>query len=602
MSSLVKPGRYGFADPTTCILLLLLLAIAQLAAGQGEGASKKMTVEECLSLADKNKQAGDVKEATRYLNEAAMKVWEDKNYDDAIKYFNQSIELNKQINNASGIAKLNSNLGMIYSDLREFEKSLNYFQASLEYRLRFGEKTEIISTHINKAVVLNSLKRYNEAILSLEEALRLSSEMSDANQMKSCYGMLAETYEKAGNQEKTIYYFNLYRTFHEMVQRNKLSDAKREIEAARLHALETELQKQQKELKLLATSQQLKEKEGELSTMSNEMKTLLNNNTKQQLAVSLLRNQLALDNIKIAETQAKNSAQKMWITISIAGLTVVILFAVVLYRNYWMKKKLNLQLSEQNEEIKTLNESLESQVMKRTMELQSTLTDLKKRNRDLDQFSHVISHNLRGPVANILGLGKVINLDNPSDPHNIEVFHRLLGSTKNLDAVVTDLSVILQVQDNQSIPKEEVEISGIVDSVTNSLRTEMEATNAEINITNLKIVKALAVKPYLESIIYNLLSNAIKYRAPLRIPIIMIESKLEGGNFFLSVTDNGTGISDSNLEKVFEPYKRLTMNGSGKGLGLYLVRTQVEAMGGRVEVRSEEGVGSRFTIYIPQNS
>jgi signal transduction histidine kinase len=567
---------------------------------QEDYANRKLTVAECLQLVDKNKALNDLKEATRFLNAAAMKVWEDKNYTDAIQYFNQSIELNKQINNVSGVSKIHSNLGMIYSDLKDYQKSLDYFQLSLDYRLNFGEKTEIISTYINKAVVLNKLSRYDEAVKNLESALQLATEMSDALQMKSCYGMLAETYEKAGNQERTIHYFNLYRTFHEMVQRNRVNEANKETETVKLHMLQAELEKKEKELQLMATSKELEETEIQLEGMTNEMRALLNKNTKKELAVTLLERKLEIEKLKIADAEAQNSTQKIWIVAIVVGLILLFMSVALLYRNYQYKKKMNLQLSEQNEEIKTFNEGLESQVQKRTGELQKTLATLEKRNRDLDQFSHVISHNLRGPVANILGLGEVVNRSNPGDPVNIEVFDRLLNATQNLDTVVKDLSVILKVKDNQSIPKEKIIVNDVIESVKKLLRAEIEKSNLAIQIEDDQVKQIDSVKPYFESIVYNLFSNAIKYSVPNSKPTVWVRTQLKDDEFIFSVRDNGTGINQTNLEKIFEPYKRLTLNGEGKGLGLYLVRTQVEAMKGRIEVISKEGEGSTFSIYLPQ--
>jgi signal transduction histidine kinase len=581
------------------LLFFWQAAMCQTAFSQDDYAGKQLSVAQCLDLSQQNRLAGDLKEATRYLNTAAMHVWEAKNYKDAIKYFGESIELNKQLNNLSGIAKLHSNLGMIYADLREYEQSLQYFQHSLDYRLKHGEKTEIISTYINKAVVLNSLHRYEEAARNLEESLRLATEMSDASQMKSCYGMLAETYEKAGNQERTIHYFNLYRTFHEMVQRNKVFEANKETEVTKLRLLETELEKKEKELQLLMTSNELKETELELENLSSEKRALVEGKSRQDLALSLLERQLEVDELKIRETEARNSQQKILIAVSVAALILLSLLMLLLYRTNIYRRRTNSKLSEQNEEIRTLNENLESQVQSRTFELRNTLTSLEKRNRDLDQFSHVISHNLRGPVANILGLGRVVNRKNLSDPFNMEVFDRLQGATQNLDSVVKDLSMILQVTDNQGIPKERVNVPDMIKCAEDMLRAEIDRSCVEIVVHD-RAKQLDTVKAYFESILYNLISNAIHYAMPSRVPKVKITTSMEGDMFKLQVEDNGTGINAADVKKIFEPYKRLTIEGEGKGLGLYLVRTQLDVLGGSIEVASEEGKGSTFTILLPQ--
>ena len=102
-----------------CLLLIPALCFPQ-------GGLKKPTLADYLKLFEQNKQQGDIKEATRFLNEAATMVWEEKNYPDAIKYFNQSIELNTTIANEAGISKIQANLGMIYADMAQYEQSLDW--------------------------------------------------------------------------------------------------------------------------------------------------------------------------------------------------------------------------------------------------------------------------------------------------------------------------------------------------------------------------------------------------------------------------------------------------------------------------------------------
>ena len=337
-----------------CLLLIPALCFPQ-------GGLKKPTLADYLKLFEQNKQQGDIKEATRFLNEAATMVWEEKNYPDAIKYFNQSIELNTTIANEAGISKIQANLGMIYADMAQYEQSLDWFKKSLIYREKSGTKAEVISCRINIAVVLNNLKRYNEAAQNLEIALGLATEMNDSQQMKACYGMLAETYEKAGNQERTTHYFNLYRTFTDMISRTTVKAAKQETEQAQLLALQLELDKKQKEIELLKTSQELKETEKELGAVNTEAQSLIANNTKQELALSLMEREAELNSLKITEVEARNSKQNLTIAIITIAFSALALFAVILFRNYQNKKRLLAQLAEQNEEIKTLTENLSSQ-------------------------------------------------------------------------------------------------------------------------------------------------------------------------------------------------------------------------------------------------
>jgi signal transduction histidine kinase len=582
------------------LFLIALIYPFSIVLGQDDS-SENLSIEQNLALAAKYEATGDFKEATRYMNAAGMKTWDDKNYVEAIKYFNLSINLNRHLSNESGIAKLNSNLGMIYSDIKDFQKSLHYFQLALDYRLAHGEKSEIISTYINQSVVLNSLGRYNDAVKKLEEALRLATEMADIPQMKSCYGMLAETYQKAGNEEKTLYYYQFYVSYHEKLVRDNLKVAKQETEIAKLQALQLELEKKDQELMLLTKSKELEASEVELRTMNADMRELVEGKSKQELAIKILEEAVKVDELKIAYAIAENKAQRFLIGVIATGLIMSVFIVVLLQKNSTYKKKVNERLSEQNIEITKLNDTLESKVQERTSQLQKTLVDLENRNRDLDQFSHVISHNLRGPVASILGLGRVFNKVNYADPINRDVINRLMVASKDLDDVVKDLSIILSVKGNMSVPQDRVVVRDVFNSVISRLHSEIAESKAQIILKDDEGNELRSVKPYIDSILYNLLLNSISYRSKDKALVIKIEAIRGADNFRLSVEDNGLGIEDEYVSKLFEPYKRFTLTGEGKGLGLYMLKTQVESMGGSIQVSSRLNQGTKFSIQLPQN-
>jgi signal transduction histidine kinase len=109
-----------------------------------------------------------------------------------------------------------------------------------------------------------------------------------------------------------------------------------------------------------------------------------------------------------------------------------------------------------------------------------------------------------------------------------------------------------------------------------------------------------AIPAYIESIFYNLLSNALKYRSPERKPIILFTSSQTDDKLYIRVEDNGIGMdADRHRGKLFTLYQRFHDHVEGKGMGLYLVKTQVEALNGTIDVESTVGKGTVFTIIIP---
>jgi len=131
------------------------------------------------------------------------------------------------------------------------------------------------------------------------------------------------------------------------------------------------------------------------------------------------------------------------------------------------------------------------------------------------------------------------------------------------------------------------------------LEKECEETNAQINIDITSSPMLYAISPYLESIFYNLISNAIKYRNPDKRPVITVRLVDHFDHTLIIFSDNGLGIDlDKHGKTIFNLYKRFHLHVEGKGLGLFLVKAQMVAMGGRVEVESEPGKGTAFKLFF----
>jgi PAS domain S-box-containing protein len=225
--------------------------------------------------------------------------------------------------------------------------------------------------------------------------------------------------------------------------------------------------------------------------------------------------------------------------------------------------------------------------------------DLYKRNKELQQFGYVVSHNLRAPVANILGITTLLEMDR-NDPEMVEKYTNDLKITVNsLDNVIKDLSTILSITDGSvELMKDNVDITEIFHNVTGDLKDIIAYAGAKINFP-LKSSWILSHKAYLYSIFYNLISNAIKYRSEA---IPEVDIKVQNDNEFVKiiVTDNGIGIDiEKHIENLFKPYKRFNAKVEGKGLGLFLVKSHVEALMGQINIESKVGAGTSFTITLP---
>jgi PAS domain S-box-containing protein len=225
--------------------------------------------------------------------------------------------------------------------------------------------------------------------------------------------------------------------------------------------------------------------------------------------------------------------------------------------------------------------------------------DLYTRNQELQQFGYVVSHNLRSPVANIMGITTLLEMEK-DDPETVEQCTKGLKiAIHRLDEVIRDLSKILSITDGSvEITKENIDLAEILNNVKTDLRETIKHSGANIQMP-VKSLPVFSHKAYLYSVFYNLVNNAIKYRSaePPEIKISVVE---EPESIIIQVEDNGIGIDlIKNKDDIFKPYKRFNVSVEGKGLGLFLVKSHVEALNGKVEIASEPGNGTTFKITLP---
>ena len=234
---------------------------------------------------------------------------------------------------------------------------------------------------------------------------------------------------------------------------------------------------------------------------------------------------------------------------------------------------------------------------KREKEKEQLIRELTQNNKDLKQFSYITSHNLRAPLSNLTGLLNLIEEIPVDNPELKEILNGFSKSTHLLNETINDLVKVVIIKDNPSIQKEEVLIKDVFENVFNQLSFLISLHKPILKIELEKVTILNINKAYLESILLNLFTNAIKYRSPKRTLRVFVSSKEIGENIVLVFKDNGIGIDlERNGDKIFGLYQRFHNYPDSKGLGLYLVKSQVESMGGTINVESEVDKGTTFTI------
>ncbi|MGB3617980.1 MAG: PAS domain S-box protein [Catalinimonas sp.] len=236
---------------------------------------------------------------------------------------------------------------------------------------------------------------------------------------------------------------------------------------------------------------------------------------------------------------------------------------------------------------------------KRThQQVQALNQELIRKNNILERFAHVTSHNLRAPVARLLGLTQIIDPAVVTEQTQALAYIKQTGS--DLDQALRDLNQVLDVRQDLTPVCETVSLSALLDEVQRPLQTSMLTTGAKLTVNFSDAPELCTMRPYVYSVLYHLMTNAVKFRHPHREPRISLTSVREHTGLTLLISDNGLGFDAARYQdRMFRFYQRFHSHVGGKGLGLYLVREQVEMLGGEISVESAENQGTTFRIYLP---
>ncbi len=232
-------------------------------------------------------------------------------------------------------------------------------------------------------------------------------------------------------------------------------------------------------------------------------------------------------------------------------------------------------------------------------ELRTTNDNLTKINMDLDNFVYTASHDLKSPIANLEGLTELLkeSLKDKTNEQEWNIIELIDRSVIKLNKTVKALAEITKVQKDLDTSTEILSFQVILDDVKSDLQTIIMDANAHIEV-DFEVSQMRYTKINLRSIFYNLISNAIKYRSPDRKVQIKIKAERIDQFVQLTFTDNGLGMSQPQLGKLFSMFKRFHRDIEGTGIGLYMVKRIVENRGGRIGVESEVDQGTTFKIFL----
>ncbi|MFN0048661.1 MAG: ATP-binding protein, partial [Cytophagales bacterium] len=238
-----------------------------------------------------------------------------------------------------------------------------------------------------------------------------------------------------------------------------------------------------------------------------------------------------------------------------------------------------------------------TELKKAQAELDEKNKSLLRINSDHDNFIYTVSHDLLGPLSNIESLINLISEIDTKEPL-IEKYTALIKkSVGKFQTLVADMANIAKLE--SEIVTENINLDEMLEEIEWSLTEKIKTAKATIT-KKLEVENIHFSKKNLRSIIYNLISNSIKFRAE-NDPEITIATTKKGENTIISVEDNGIGMTQDKVKKIFSKYSRLQQVVEGQGIGLYLAKKIIDAAGGDILVESVVGKGSKFSVYLNAN-
>ncbi len=562
------------------------------------------------------------------LNGLALAYYNLSQFDNSLKYHFESLALREKEGDFYEIAISVNNIGLVYYQLKDFNKSILYFNRAIDIEEKF--KIEgVEGTFVNLGLAYLGLEKFDLALQNFDKALLICREECSSNiylealngsgacliklnKLNEAEVKLQLALEVASERQLNLNLITIYHNLAKIdIQKKEYEKALDKINLSQSLALELNLRSWVKNnFKLLA----------ELYYGTNDFKkaydyqldydSINNELFNDEVAKNLVQIQVDFqerENLQIIELQNKEINRRttlLALAVVISVLTLVIIF--ILYRNNKIRKRVNKKLSDanqtieqQNKKLTGLNSELEEKVKERTEALRSSNDALLKANTELDNFIYKTSHDIRGPLATLMGICNIALMD-IKEQMAVDYFQKLSKTANKLNQILSKLLIINQI--NNSLPSQQ-DIN-VHDTITELVEIDqINAFHKEIEV-DIEVDRKLLIHSDLELIkiiLSNLINNAFKfYQTSKSIhSFIKINAFVEDRVFKFVIIDNGMGISESVSGQIFDIFSKTSEIQDTAGLGLYLAKLAADKLNGNIKVDKTPDNNTRFIFSMP---
>lgn len=544
-------------------------------------------------------------------------IYEDlDNYALALEYCEKSLKIKEEIKDKRGISFSLNNIGSILSQQGEWVKAIDYFEKSLKIKKEMGDKQGISNALNGLSQVYQQQKEYDKSIEYAQEGLKLAQEIKALSEIDQLSHTLYDTYKLKGDYIKALEYHELYKQTND-----SLFNVDKTKKIANLES-RAEIERKEKEITILNKNKELLEKDNQVQKIENEKeknaKLAIEQQAKADRLFALARQeqdkrkqdsltslaqkaQLLADNLKINEQklQAESKAKELEILkekevkefqqainyLVLTGLLAVLVFAYFIFKSREKEKKAKEIISLQKEELTIQSEKL------------------LEANNSKDKLFAILGHDLRSPINSLEGFLNLMQ----SGVISVEEFQTHLpyfySNVKNVQNMLSNLLQwsLSQMNGITALPTQ-VDTKQVI-SENIKLFTEIAATKSITLLTNLPDnVFVWADENHFRLLLRNLINNAIKFTP--KDGQIKVEIQQKQTNIEISIADNGVGMTEEQMAKLFKKNQNSTTSGTsgekGTGLGLQFCQEIVAKNGGEIWVNSTKGEGSIFTFSLPR--
>ncbi len=581
-------------------------------------------------------KAKDFKEQVKFLlNNLALANTDLANYDRALDYNFQSLEIRDEEGNPESISIAYNNIGNVYGYLKNYESALEYYDKSRATMEANNIQHDLDRVYNNMGLTYLSMRKYESALTYLtkvsaicetgcsdEVAMAMHYALGQVYLEKRDYVKAEEEFVKSFEKAKDIGSKKYMSQYYYAMASVKAKQGQTDQALARLDESQAILAETKIQEQVLANYQlyvSIYQQAGNYKTASDYQQKYI------QLSGDVFSGELIknLSNIQAQYEERENIrtiaeknqvlalqeeviSRQRQLSLAIASATVLALgLALVWRRATRQQRKINARLSEakeliekQNGMLSRVNERLEAEVAARTMELVETNDNLIKANTEMDHFIYKTSHDIRGPLSTVRGVCYV-GLRDIKDPLGLDFIDKIYSTATKLNRILTRLLIINRI--NQAFLRpEQIDFTMLFKAVLDRERKEVSLEDIDISFD---VEAGLAFRSdvdMLSIILKNLIDNAVKFKIerPEK-SFVKVSVKKEQGEVTLRVTDNGEGISEMVKDRIFEMFIRASERSDIGGLGLYLSKLATTKLGGTIVLLSGMNGVTEFVARFP---